>query len=87
MYKYYNHRVLLNLDLLLCKKVCRWIYGQTFLKDQTEMLFLFIKDYHRVQSQKHFEFGVPTITEEISDWINHTWTKYQVNLLVLHMIG
>ncbi|HQA59348.1 MAG TPA: hypothetical protein PK033_15945, partial [Acetivibrio sp.] len=52
-----------------------------FLKDQTEMLFLFIKDYHRVQSQKHFEFGVPTITEEISDWINNTWTKYQVNLL------
>lgn len=44
------------------------------------MLFLFIKDYHRVQSQKHFEFGVPTITEEIGDWLEKTWTKHQVNL-------
>lgn len=52
-----------------------------FLKDQTEMLFLFIKDHHRVESQKHFERGVPVITEEISDWIDKTWTKHQVNLL------
>lgn len=51
-----------------------------FLKEQTEMLFLFIKDYHRVQSQKQFDFGLPTITEDISDWIEKTWAKHQVNL-------
>lgn len=50
------------------------------IKEQTEMLFLFIKEYHRVQSQKHFEFGTPTICENISDWLENTWTKHQVNL-------
>lgn len=53
-----------------------------FLKEQTEMLFLFIKDYHRVQRQKHFEFGVPTITEGIFEWLEETWAKHQVNLAV-----
>lgn len=52
-----------------------------FLKDQTEMLFLFIKDYHRVESERSFNFGIPSITEEITDWIDKTWAKYQVNLL------
>lgn len=53
----------------------------SFLKDQTEMLFLFIKDYHRVESQQRFNFGIPTISEEINDWIDNTWAKHQVNLL------
>ncbi len=53
----------------------------SFLKDQTEMLYLFIKDYHRVQSQKRFNVGIPAITEEINDWIDKTWAKHQVNLL------
>lgn len=52
-----------------------------FLKDQTEMLFLFIKDYHRVQSQQRFDFGTPIISDEINDWIEKTWAKHQVNLL------
>lgn len=52
-----------------------------FLKDQTEMLFLFIKDYHRVESEQRFNFGIPSITEEITDWIEKTWAKYQVNIL------
>lgn len=52
-----------------------------FLKEQTEMLFLFIKDYHRVESQRMFNFGIPTISDEINDWIDETWAKHQVNLL------
>ncbi|WP_346936031.1 hypothetical protein [Clostridium sp.] len=52
-----------------------------FLKDQTEMLFLFIKDYHRVESQQRFNFGTPIISDEINDWIDKTWAKHQVNLL------
>ncbi|WP_426349388.1 hypothetical protein ACPWSR_16865 [Alloiococcus sp. CFN-8] len=46
------------------------------------MLFLFIKEYYRVESQKYFDFWVPTITEEISDWLINTWAKYQVNLAI-----
>ena len=53
----------------------------SFLKDQTEMLFLFIKDYHRVQSQQRFDFGTLIISDEINDWIEKTWAKHQVNLL------
>lgn len=53
----------------------------SFLKDQTEMLFLFIKDYQRVQSQQRFSFGIPTISDELNDWIVKTWAKHQVNLL------
>jgi len=53
-----------------------------FIKDQTEMLFLFIKDYHQVMSQT----GVTNndkvfITEEINNWIDETWAKYRVNIL------
>jgi hypothetical protein len=52
-----------------------------FLKDQTDMLFLFIKDYHRVENEKQFAFGKPSISEEITEWIDKTWAKNQVNLL------
>ncbi len=52
-----------------------------FLKDQTEMLFLLIRDYHRVESEQQFNFGIPSISEEITDWIEKTWAKHQVNLL------
>lgn len=53
-----------------------------FLKDQTEMLFMFIKDYHRIESHQKFDSRRPIISGEINDWIENTWTKYQVNLLV-----
>jgi hypothetical protein len=52
-----------------------------FLKNQTEMLFLFIKDYHRIQSQPTKEFSTIFISKEINEWIEETWTKYQVNVL------
>ncbi|WAA12787.1 hypothetical protein [Fervidibacillus halotolerans] len=50
-----------------------------FLENQTEMLFMFIKDYHRIQSQK--ELNTIFISKEINKWIEETWSKYQVNLL------
>ena len=52
-----------------------------FLKDQTEMLFLLIKDYHRVESEQRFNFGTPFISDDINEWMDKTWTKHQVNLL------
>jgi hypothetical protein len=52
-----------------------------FLKGQTEMLFLFIKDHHRLQSYPKKEFENIYISEEVEEWISKTWNKYQVNLL------
>lgn len=49
-----------------------------FLKDQTEMLFLFIKDHHRVRSQWAMNY-VPDISVDINEWIENTWNKYHVN--------
>ncbi|MFZ5966186.1 MAG: hypothetical protein ACOYVK_03330 [Bacillota bacterium] len=51
-----------------------------FLKDQTELLFLFIKDYHRIQSQRSWLFNIPFISEGINNWIEDTWSKHQVNV-------
>jgi hypothetical protein len=51
-----------------------------FLKDQTEMLFLFIKDYHRIQSQKAINAPTEYLTEEINEWLEKTWEKYKVNI-------
>ena len=53
-----------------------------FIRDQTEMLFLFIKDYHRVISQPNNEFKEDYISDEINEWLEQTWSKYQVNLWV-----
>ena len=53
-----------------------------FLRDQTEMLFLFIKDYHRVQSQRgEKNHSIPFISDNITDWLETTWTKYQISIL------
>lgn len=53
----------------------------SFLRDQTEMLFLFIKNYHRIQSQQAWPSELPFISEDINDWIHGTWVKYQVNVM------
>ncbi|MDF0736751.1 hypothetical protein [Bacillus pacificus] len=52
-----------------------------FLRDQTEMLFLFIKNHHQIQSQIAMEHNQIFITEEINEWIEKTWTKHQVNVV------
>lgn len=46
------------------------------------MLFLFIKEYHRVMSEPDEEFENLFISEEVDDWIKETCLKYQVNVLV-----
>ncbi|MGG1691687.1 hypothetical protein ABDH65_16900 [Heyndrickxia ginsengihumi] len=52
-----------------------------FLKEQTEMLFLFIKDHHRIQSNPKLDFENIYISDEVNVWIKKTWDRYQVNLL------
>ncbi|NMB20903.1 MAG: hypothetical protein GX979_08545 [Firmicutes bacterium] len=48
-----------------------------FLREQTEMLFLFIKDYHRIQSQRS---SMPIIAHVVDVWMEETWKKHQVSI-------
>lgn len=50
-----------------------------FLKDQTEMLFIFIKDYKRIQSQPN-DIKI-LISDEVDQWVEKTWQKYKVDIL------
>lgn len=51
------------------------------LKEQTEMLFLFIKDHHRVKSQSELYQEIPFIDERITEWVEETRKKHQVNII------
>jgi hypothetical protein len=51
-----------------------------YLKDQNEMLFLFIKNFHQVTSAPTWQTDIPFISEGINDWIDDTWTKHQVKV-------
>jgi hypothetical protein len=55
----------------------RLIKRCSFLKDQTEKLFDFLKDYHRIKSKI---YNMPYICDEINEWLNHTMEKYKVNM-------
>lgn len=48
-----------------------------YLKNQTEMLFRYIKEYHRVTSEENHNVF---IIAELEDWIETTWEKHHVNL-------
>lgn len=52
-----------------------------FLKDQTEMLYLFLKDYQLTQSKAE-ENGRVSFYSEIDLWIESTWKKYRVDILL-----
>ena len=52
-----------------------------FLREQTDMLFTFIKEYHRVKSEKCMEYEkVPYLSEKTNEWIEKTQVKYNVNI-------
>jgi len=51
-----------------------------YLKDDTEMLFRFIKDHHRIKSESMFGNEFPAIQEDIDKWIEKTWRINKVNL-------
>jgi len=50
-----------------------------YLKGQEEMLYRFLKEYHRVESNQ-FLWNNPIINEEIDEWVERTKNKYGVNL-------
>ncbi|WP_430789070.1 hypothetical protein VBD025_02705 [Virgibacillus flavescens] len=56
------------------------IKKNSYLRGQTEMLFRFIKNYHRIQSQGNTGQSPVFLTEEIDEWVNNTWAKYKVNI-------
>ncbi len=51
-----------------------------YLRDQTEMFFLLIKNYHRLQREGPSWLQLPPISDDIDSWIADTWDKYNVNL-------
>lgn len=58
------------------------IKKMSFLEDATEMLYLFIKEYHRVESTKLSIDTALEIDDNLREWIEETYKKYNVNLLM-----
>lgn len=50
-----------------------------YLKDETEMLFEFIKDYHRITSNEGVK--IPNFSDKFTEWINDTKQTYGVNVV------
>lgn len=51
-----------------------------FLKEETEKLFVFIKNYHRVKSTEEHGYTIPSVCEKITLWIDETWNNYRVSI-------
>lgn len=53
-----------------------------FIKEQTEMLFSFLKDYHRLQNEhgEHDYIEDAYINDILIHWIDSTYQKYHVDL-------
>ena len=50
------------------------------LKDQTEMMFQFIREFHRVKSKSIEYFEPPVICDAFEEWTKKTWEKHHVNV-------
>lgn len=51
------------------------------LRNQTEELYEFIKEHHRIANKKQYEmFGFPVISPTIDDWLEFTYQKYGINI-------
>lgn len=44
------------------------------------MLFLFIKEYHHILGQREDVRDFVFISEELNEWVVHTWEKKKVNV-------
>ncbi|WP_088104770.1 hypothetical protein [Halalkalibacter urbisdiaboli] len=52
-----------------------------FLKNDTDMLYSFIKNYHQIESEPTVEHKSILISEEISEWVEEAWFKHHVNVM------
>ena len=50
------------------------------LRNQENMLFLMVKEYHLLRSKRVYNIGFPEISKEIDLWIKETWEEYKVYL-------
>jgi hypothetical protein len=57
------------------------IKKNAFLKDQTEMLYIFIKDYHQIQSQPNNGVNQMLFIDDIDEWGERTWHKNKLDIL------
>lgn len=53
-----------------------------FLKEHTEMLFQYIREHHRIKSEEDMGRQTFNFTDSINNWIEETWAKQRVNLLL-----
>lgn len=51
------------------------------MKGEDEMLFRFIKDYHRVKNPPNPYEDFPFIADSLNTWTEETYQKYHVNVL------
>ena len=51
----------------------------TYLKSETEMIFQYVKEYHRDISSK--EINIPNFSDKMTKWILHTKESYGVNIV------
>jgi len=56
------------------------IKKHSFLKNQSEMIYLFIKDYHQLYISSSDRYDTLSFSEEIDHWLNMTRQKYNVNI-------
>ena len=57
----------------------KYIKEFPYLSGQEEMIYKFLKEYHRIQSNNLF-LKVPIINDDIETWIKNTKSRYGVNL-------
>ena len=51
-----------------------------FMRSQSEAIYDFIKERHRLESDWHEEYDEANINEEIDAWIRDTYEKHSVNI-------
>ncbi|MNW38321.1 hypothetical protein D3C74_153840 [compost metagenome] len=46
------------------------------------MLFQYIREHHRIRGEEHMGRQTINFTDSINDWIEETWAKQHVNILL-----
>lgn len=52
-----------------------------FLKNQTDMLYKFIREFHAIETEK-YKSNYLNISEDITTWLQSTMTKYNINISI-----
>lgn len=55
------------------------IKKNSFLKNQAEMLYLFIREYHNRETLRYKNY-IPKISDNITNWLENTLLKYNVSI-------